>query len=54
MHIELKRVTYRISKELVETLKRAARRKKISASEYVEHAIRERIERDERQCPARP
>ena len=42
-YVQLVRVTYRLPGELVKALKKTARRKKLSLSEYVERAITERI-----------
>ena len=44
--LKLKRVTYRLPQEFVEMLARAATRKNLNLSEYVELALKDRFKED--------
>ena len=45
--LKLKRVSYRLPQELVETLARAAPQKNLNLSEYVELALKDRFKKTE-------
>jgi hypothetical protein len=44
-YVERKRVTYRLRPEMVQAIKRAARRRKISQTAYVELAVEELLKK---------
>jgi hypothetical protein len=45
-YVERKRVTYRLRPEMVQAIKKAARRRKISQTAYVELAVEELLKTD--------